>query len=70
MGFAKWSSSKRCLDYVVVFDTLRGLDMGAKRDGDETGEDQVTITHILERKRKSLVEAKFKLVTKVVCKFR
>ncbi|KAF5759323.1 hypothetical protein HanXRQr2_Chr16g0739861 [Helianthus annuus] len=62
-GSGKRSSSKSYLDYVVVSDSICGLDVGSKHGVDEAGEDQATISQILDRKRKNLDEAKCKLDT-------
>ncbi|KAJ0751960.1 hypothetical protein HanPI659440_Chr09g0318801 [Helianthus annuus] len=59
----KRTPSKRYTDYVVVSDTLPGLDIGARRSEEKVDEDQATITQILEEKRKSMVAAKRKLDT-------
>ncbi|KAJ0735406.1 hypothetical protein HanPI659440_Chr11g0431811 [Helianthus annuus] len=63
MQTGKHYSHLRYLDYVVVSDTLSGLDVGVRLAPDEAEEDQVTITQILEKKRKILADAKRKLDT-------
>ncbi|MFS7997771.1 hypothetical protein Hanom_Chr12g01145861 [Helianthus anomalus] len=46
-GSGKRSLRRRYLDYVVVFDSIRGLDVGSKHGVHEAGEDQATISQIL-----------------------
>ncbi|KAF5789943.1 hypothetical protein HanRHA438_Chr09g0388841 [Helianthus annuus] len=59
----KHSSQPRYLDYVVVSNTLSGLDVGVKRTAADVEEDQATITQIMEKKRKLLPDSKQKLGT-------
>ncbi|KAF5822804.1 hypothetical protein HanXRQr2_Chr01g0031181 [Helianthus annuus] len=59
----KHSSNLHYLNYVVVFDTLSGLDLGVKRTAAMTEEDQAIITQIMEKKRKLLSDTKHKLDT-------
>ncbi|KAJ0612253.1 hypothetical protein HanHA300_Chr01g0025481 [Helianthus annuus] len=59
----KHSSNLHYLNYVVVSDTLSGLDLGVKRTATEIEEDQATITQIMEKKRKLLSDTKHKLDT-------
>ncbi|KAF5813083.1 hypothetical protein HanXRQr2_Chr03g0094091 [Helianthus annuus] len=56
----KHSSRLWYFDYVVVSDTLSGLDVGIKSTAEE---DQATITQIMEKKRNILADAKRKLDT-------
>ncbi|KAJ0810325.1 hypothetical protein HanPI659440_Chr01g0025781 [Helianthus annuus] len=60
---SKHSSNLHYLNYVVVSDTLSGLDLGVKRTATEIEEDQATITQIMEKKRKLLSDTKHKLDT-------
>ncbi|KAJ0786057.1 hypothetical protein HanOQP8_Chr02g0050641 [Helianthus annuus] len=57
----KHSSRPKSLDYVVVSDTLSGLDVGMKRAVAEDEDDQATITQIMEKKRKLLADEKREL---------
>ncbi|MFS7889180.1 hypothetical protein Hanom_Chr00s000003g01603941 [Helianthus anomalus] len=59
----KHSSLLQYLDYVVVFDTLSGLDIGVKRTTTDAEEDQATLTHMMKKKRKLLSDAKKNLDT-------
>ncbi|MFS8024802.1 hypothetical protein Hanom_Chr16g01467681 [Helianthus anomalus] len=55
---SKHSSQLQYLDYVVVSDTLSGLDVGVKRTAADFEKDQATHTRIMEKNRKLLSDTK------------
>ncbi|MFS7910237.1 hypothetical protein Hanom_Chr02g00103911 [Helianthus anomalus] len=57
----KHSFRPKFLDYVVVSDSLSGLDVGMKRPDAGDEDDQATLTQMMEKKRKLLADEKREL---------